>query len=776
MAGELRGIASNPGAVGSFLNRLMARQPANFSAIGAAERAIARVTDDVTRAKLARCLYRWMDVQRVWLGNTTLPSDSISLYTACVPFQVKNFEFMKDPTLVLEELTGPIDEKFVFGPRDALLPSHKNFVLCVPLVGVSAFDRWVLNFMLANSHMDTPIDQHYWEMWRHFSTTSINPDEAVFGFIFSAASMRPLTSPPEIGTVDIPHTPWVRHAVQVIEQHARDLNGKHPSLGLTLQPMVSFSEAVEGAAELRFGRQFVRIREGLGKRTLLLGDDAAALHGISDAELFEMRAEAAADTPMTAREVFGKAVLGLCTVDTDNDSAQEFLQLNLFGLDKQLILTTNLMVPLGSTVDDARRWWSLIDVDGLADVVFLPTVSEDIKKMRIGMTRDEQGNWVDRQMLSWGEDATTVFRTGSWAIALGSEVVKDAPKERIPVPDAMQQLGLMKAAGSRFQPEVFEFLRRQMAIPGMDFKAAYADACLKFEVLHRVSIVDLFNGFIPSGMWTQLHHEQVNGVLFRVDPSVQEQLDLTDVENKFPLQLLRTPFPDIYLHLERREKLVTEHGLIQYLDGAYVSERAEVDDNGRPAGRLLTITLALNDETALVSLTYPSISFLIENEDSRDLAEILRETVDRVADDMRKNGQEVSLETMKAGAAPLMSICKVLLYISLPQARLSFQMRRRDLMDRARSASGRERQRLFDRAHKERDVIVVGPLPPMETLEEGAPSGHGVKPHPRRGFCRSQRHGEGLKLVKLVWIPPVMVNKHLIAAGHEPEPKQYKVK
>jgi hypothetical protein len=548
---------------------------------------------------------------------------------------------------------------------------------------------------------------------------------------------------------------------------------------------------VDSASDLRFAHLFTEWRDRVGTVNQFLTSEAAELSGLSPEEaqdLADQLREAQAGRSMSREDAFGKVVMSLTGFDTES-GASALLQVSVFSRAGQLMVSLNLMVPLNTHPSQMRRWWALADPDGLAKVVVLPYEHlADTKRLLAGFVRDEHGRWVERELMNWGPECVDVFKTAKWTTAFGASTIGEVRPEdvREPVLQTFEKLDFPRAVQAHYQPRFVEALKRYLCLPGMSRRGAYQHLIRQFETLHRISFRDTFNAFPPSSMWAALHHDASKGVLFRVHASVQEQMNLTDVDKRFPLQLLHSPYPDIYLHLESPETFEDTDGSLLTLEGAFVSERplgnAELDESPEMLGyRELTMTVVLNDRSAAVSLHYPTVSFVIGPQDDRDLAQMMRESAAAAAEKLaEEHGKQALMERAhRAVTQPLMTIAKLLLYVSLPEARLEKQMRRSELMAQARATTGRERQRLFDKAAKESDRILVGPIHAMEVENEPGMASDGartVRPHSRRGFIRTQRHGEGLKFTKPVWIRPVMVNQRLLGQGQDVAVKTYNVR
>lgn len=771
-------VASGPQPAADLVGRLCAEVGNRAEGFAELERAIAGVADDQKRHALASSLFRFLDCQRMWLDGEPLPPPGASVFTACVPFTVENLTPLT-AAQPLNVLTGPIDSAFAAGPRDELFPQHKNFVLAVPLAEMGLLDHWVLSFILANSGRDTDADRAYHNVWARFLAGASVPEQAVFAFVFSVTVPGLPTSRVSLASdTPLPLTPWAAYATDVLLTHAAKLNSAYPGFGMQLRAMTTLSQAAAMAADLRV--------PALMRRQLLaapapppIAMNAGALVGLGD----EGREALSDARQASSRQCiqYDSATLGLLTVPT-KDGASEFLQAALHRSEGALAASFVLKVPLGTTHARLQAWWQVVDPQRDASVTHLPTaplVGEDIAFRCI---RDVQGRWVDRDVRSWGADAAEVYRTARWQ-PIGVEPASPDAGNRIPLPQRVSTKDLRQAIEARLQPTFVAALSRRISVPGLSYRDAFRQLAASFPALEVVNVLAPEASFLPSGMWAALRFESAKGVLFEVHESVQSQMALTDVDARFPLLLLHSPFPDVYLHLARPHEPAHDESNEGVFEGAFVAERVlsdtEAQVGGVPVGtRVVNITLVTYDDgEELRSLAFPSLEFVITPDDETDLVEHLRSAAAGYLKAQQERVDEVRRLAEQHIIAPLLEVCKILLYVNLSEARLTRDLRRSDLLARSQEVSGREKQKLIERAAGATDRIVVGPIESVETVvDAGTAGGQVVRPHLRRGYVRAQPYGPGQKLRKPVWIRPLVVNQHLLTAGEVLTAKKYEAR
>lgn len=794
----LAGQPNAAAALGRFMLQLCAKDPWDARVLVQLEQAAALLTDDARRHLVASTLYRLLDMHRVWASDGAVPAANRCVFTACVPFTVADVSLTQSAH-GLQELTLELDPFFSRGPRDTLFPEHKNYVLAAPLTELNAARRWALNFMLANTHLDTAVDEVYAGLWADHVSHKYEPEQAAYGYLFSLTVPEPPDNHLPHHETQLPLTEWARYALEQISFHVQRLNTRYPEMKLELHAMTTLSHAVELATDMRLRAMFKRYRQEVGKRTFQIDAQAVALAGMSRQAIDEYNQSLREQESLPQEALFGRVALSQVTVN-EGDDVLEFAQAQMFDRNDKLALSLGVRVPVGTLPAQVRKWWSALDEQGLAEVVSLPTVHvDDIKSLHLGQVRDCSGRWVERELLHWGPQAQALFKTAKWSSAFGFESLTSKElcvSPRTPLPELFAQVGVSKVLAAHYQAPVADKLKELLAAPGQSRARALDQLTQAFPDFVPFYLLDPFNTFLPSGLWCALHLELAKGAVFRVDPSVQEQMALTDLENKLPTFFVRSPLPDIYLHFEKEQTfregdvqdsagsdMQSDLGVVR-LDGAFVSERLlsadECTTAAVPEGsRELSITLALAPADEALSLHYPVLRFVVRPDGDEDLLELLRSSTERAAKDFDTPAERKQLmERSERVVLPaLVEVCKVLLYINLPDARLTRSFTRSELLEKAKGLSGRERQRTLERAARSRDEVLVGPIPAIESAPQAEPAldseGRHVRPHLRRGYVRSQRHGEGLKLRRPVWIRPVFVNQ---AKLEESRPGSYRVR
>lgn len=261
---------------------------------------------------------------------------------------------------------------------------------------------------------------------------------------------------------------------------------------------------------------------------------------------------------------------------------------------------------------------------------------------------------------------------------------------------------------------------------------------------------------------------------FVIDDSLVELLEHTDIADDVPISTMALPYKRFFVEFgkSRTCKLVLpniETG-DHVLEGCYV-EQGSHHDHG-PGIFVLFTGSPLGKENAMDDATHSL--FLPMSQPDMPVREVLER--------MHKSGTELSLE---AGLRPtpaefvnptfenLMFLTKVLLYISLPEARKEIHKDRSDwlksvsnLKSTAKKAKAEKRGRgLVDH------ILVCAPPPRVEDAASGESTGRTVKSHWRRGHYRMQPYGPQNALRKLKFLQPMLIH----GTSAEAPPPQYRV-
>ena len=361
---------------------------------------------------------------------------------------------------------------------------------------------------------------------------------------------------------------------------------------------------------------------------------------------------------------------------------------------------------------------------------------------------------------------------------------------QVPHPFAMQLAGVDSALAAHYEEGLLSDLEALMRIPGR--ASGHAIECL---LMNNPGLQELegmqydqdmsfdtdwyapADGITPpEGVYCAAHWRRAGGVLMVAKRSLMDRLEQTSIEKGFPLKSLKLPYPDIYFHFEKPLKHEREDGLKFILTGFYASE--ETVDVGSISRRLaLSYTYLYDGEVMRIGGL--DVSLDIGTDDTRDIVDVVTARRERIIETSAKLGQR-DVSSVQFTNDTLVTAAKVVLYTTLKNARMTEVTDRSRLVEQLRNLKGnnREKEKLRDRIAKAFDCIVIGP----EELQDAegdaelraahALEARGIKPHWRRGFYRTQHYGEARRFSYDVWIPPVLVNGHLVD-GAPPVRKDY---
>lgn len=359
---------------------------------------------------------------------------------------------------------------------------------------------------------------------------------------------------------------------------------------------------------------------------------------------------------------------------------------------------------------------------------------------------------------------------------------------QLPHPIAMQVAGVETALAAHYEDAILGVLDAQMLVPGR--ASDHAIECMLAEdpglreldgMQYNQDMsfdTDWYapaDGIVPpEGVYCAAHWKRVGGVLMVAQRSLMDRLEETTIEKGFPLKSLKLPFPDIYFHFEKPLKHQREDGLSFILTGFYASEEEPDDGSGQ---RRMTLSYTYLYDGEVMRIGGLNVNLTIEADDARDLTEVVAARRDGInsASSKLANGDASSLQFTND---TLVLAAKVVLYTTLKNARMVEIRDRSRLVEQLRNLTGSKRDKMRARIAQAFDFITIGPEESHDA--EGAAElraahaleARGIKPHWRRGFYRTQHYGVGRKLSCDVWIPPVLVNGHLVD-GAPPLRKDY---
>lgn len=359
---------------------------------------------------------------------------------------------------------------------------------------------------------------------------------------------------------------------------------------------------------------------------------------------------------------------------------------------------------------------------------------------------------------------------------------------QLPHPIAMQVAGVEGALAAHYEPALLSALDVQMRVPGRSNDEAIKhmmaddpdlrelDAMQHDQAMHFDT--DWYapaDGISPpAGVYCAAHWKRVGGVLMVARRSLMDRLEETSIEKGFPLKSLKLPYPDLYVHFEKPLKHQRKDGLSFNLTGFYASEEEVNDGSG---GRRLTLTYTYLYDTEVMRIGGLDVTLSIEADDERDLTEVVadrRSSINSAASKLSPDDSGSLLFTNDT----LVTAAKVVLYTTLKNARMVEVRDRGQLVEQLRNVKGSKRDKIRGRITQAFDYVAIGPEDSQdsdgaaELRAARALEAHGIKPHWRRGFYRMQRHGVGRSLSHEIWIPPVLVNGHLVD-GAPPVRKDY---
>jgi len=359
---------------------------------------------------------------------------------------------------------------------------------------------------------------------------------------------------------------------------------------------------------------------------------------------------------------------------------------------------------------------------------------------------------------------------------------------QLPHPVAMQVAGVETALSEHYEKDLLVALEAQMQRPGRASRSAIEHLMADQPEIAELNDMQLSQSMSfdtdwyapsdgispPEGVYCAAHWKRVGGVLMVAKRSLMDRLEETSIEKGFPVKSLKLPYPDIYFHFEKPIKHQRQDGLSFILTGFYASEEEASDGSGM---RVMTLTYTYLYDREVMRVGGLDVTIAIEPNDARDLTEVVSERRARI-DSTAASLSDSDQESLQFTNDTLVTAAKVVLYTTLRNARMTEVTDRSRLLDQMRNLNGNKRDKLRARIAQAYDYIAIGPEEAMDS--EGATElrvahaleARGIKPHWRRGFYRTQHFGTGRALSYDVWIPPVLVNGHLVD-GAPPVRKDY---
>lgn len=359
---------------------------------------------------------------------------------------------------------------------------------------------------------------------------------------------------------------------------------------------------------------------------------------------------------------------------------------------------------------------------------------------------------------------------------------------QLPHPIAMQAAGVEGAIAAHYESALLGAMEAQMRVPGRACCHAIERMMTDDPGLRELEDMQFSQSMSfdtdwyspadgitpPEGVYSAAHWKRVGGVLMVARRSLMDRLAETSIEKGFPLKSLKLPFPDIYFHFEKPLKHQREDGLSFILTGFYASEEEADDGSGQ---RRMTLTYTYLYDREVMRIGGLDVSLTIEADDTLDLTEVVSARRDSINSSGTKLAQG-DRSSLLFSNETLVTAAKVVLYTTLKNARMTEVAHRSQLVEQLRNLKGNKRDKMRARIAQAFDYIAIGPEESQDA--EGAAelrAAHalevrGIKPHWRHGFYRTQHYGAGRTLSYDVWIPPVLVNGHLVD-GAPPVRKDY---
>jgi hypothetical protein len=279
------------------------------------------------------------------------------------------------------------------------------------------------------------------------------------------------------------------------------------------------------------------------------------------------------------------------------------------------------------------------------------------------------------------------------------------------------------------------------------------------------------------------------GHVFQTTDALDLQLQHTDIADNIPVSQIRPPYPITYFEFgqSRTSPFISynvETGA-HIAEGCYLFEQKTDRYKGQPykEHRHLVIMLTgmpkaniADDATNIYTIPILDEEWTISETIEKFLS-FHREDIERGrrhSPGMRLTEADpkeiVELEKI------LKHLMKIMLYLSTPKAIKATENERSTLEKSIGAKAGGKKAKLERKMDRTYDRIVIGPkeLPKPQDFPAGTGIRH-VTPHWRRGHFRDQRHGEGFKLTKTIFIEPQLIAAERVADS-EVSIKTYVVK
>lgn len=275
------------------------------------------------------------------------------------------------------------------------------------------------------------------------------------------------------------------------------------------------------------------------------------------------------------------------------------------------------------------------------------------------------------------------------------------------------------------------------------------------HVAEDASSTELGGAYGTALYWRHMLYPQPQ---FLIEDSLLEMLEHTDISDDLPMSALKPPYPRCFVEMgkarvcEQRVPNLTSG--LHILEGAYLEEG--VSSLLGPGIFITFIGSPLGKENSLDDAT-DSIFLPNGNPDDpiRSVLELARARSQDLA--RKSNLKESPNEYTQYAFSCLKLLVKVLLYLSLPDARKSLHPERSAFAKQiAAKKNPAKRARAEQQLNRLADYILVTAPPAAAggSLGEGVA---GVRRHWRRGHYRWQPHGPQNLLRKVIFIQPMLI-------------------
>ncbi|WP_149135215.1 hypothetical protein [Cupriavidus campinensis] len=335
-----------------------------------------------------------------------------------------------------------------------------------------------------------------------------------------------------------------------------------------------------------------------------------------------------------------------------------------------------------------------------------------------------------------------------------------------PYPFRMERLNPVRELIGHFRKDVAAKIRELAEVPGLGYQEFCEVICRDLPPFILVThasprTADPIN--VPVYFFEALHFLKCNGRVFYARDGLVERLQMTVMERDMPLSQIRSPFPDIYIHLESSIRYATVEGDPVTLNGFFVSEMVSAETERRRLTICPIVTEGTDVITSLLDAFEVDVDDGVERKLYDALATFFQLSVEEVDSDVRAHA--IGLAT------------KILFYVDVKSARIvphNANDSRSLAFLQAKARKATKPGARTSRPLRAYDFIEIGPEDSIRLEQERAERKVGHSLHWRRGHNRMQAHGPHHSLHHKIWIMPQLINKELLGdEAPPPPPKDY---